>query len=226
MKLDLVFATLAVGGIALVAATAAARPTAIVEEVTVPGTGVEELEYVQAGRALNVPPGARLVLAYLASCVREEIVGGSVTVGDRESTVTGGQVTRTTPPCAGSTLALSDRQARSSGVVVFRTTPRRDGVPEPAFILYGTAPLVEIGAGGTLVIERLDAAEAAREVEITAGGLRRGAFYDFAATEWTLAPDALYRARFGGREVVFRVDALAKPGKGPLLGRLLRFPGT
>lgn len=206
----------------------AAQPAAVVEEVADKAAGVEEMEFVNAGRVIMLSAGGTLVLGYLASCVREEIVGGTVTVGDAESTVSGGRVARTKAPCTGTQLALSDRQTRSSGVVVFRApqTGAKANAPEPAYTLYGTAPLVELGASGTLVLERLDAAGDRHEIAIPEAGLRRGTFYDFAATDISLTAGGLYRARFGSREVVFRVDPLAKAGKSPMVGRLLRFPAS
>jgi len=52
--------------------------------------------------------------------------------------------------------------------------------------------------------------------------LVRGAFYDFADSDRMLAPGGLYRASLG-RQIVFRVDLGAQPGRTPVLGRLLRF---
>lgn len=211
-----------------VAGASAAQPAAVVEEVADKAAGVEEMEFVSAGRVIKLSAGGTLVLGYLASCVREEITGGTVTIGEAESTVAGGKVARTKTPCTGTQLALSDRQTRSSGVVVFRAPPtgaKPAAAPEPAYTLYGTAPLVELGAAGTLVLERLDAKERL-EIAIPEAGLRRGAFYDFAAADKALTAGGLYRAQFGPREVVFRVDALAKTGKSPLVGRLLRFPAS
>ncbi|MGE0253085.1 MAG: hypothetical protein AB7N54_00695 [Alphaproteobacteria bacterium] len=210
-------------------AAAAASPAAVVEEVADKSADVEEMEFVAAGQVIRLAAGGRLVLGYLASCVREEITGGTVTIGENESTVAGGKVERGKTPCAGTQLALSDRQTRSSGVVVFRAPPtaaKPAATPEPAYTLYGTAPLVELGTAGTLVLERLDTPGERQEIAIPEAGLRRGAFYDFAATDTALAAGGLYRARFGTREVVFKVDPLAKAGKSPLVGRLLRFPAS
>jgi len=225
-----IFRTAAVAGLCAlaVAGASAAQPAAVVEEVADKAAGVEEMEYVSAGRVIKLSAGGKLVLGYLASCVRETISGGTVTIGEAESAVAGGKVVRTKTPCTGTQLALSNQQTRSSGVVVFRAPPtgaKPAAAPEAAFTLYGTAPLVELSTAGTLVLERLDAKERL-EIPIPEAGLRRGAFYDFAATDKALTAGGLYRAQFGAREVVFRVDPLAKAGKSPLVGRLLRFPAS
>ena len=67
-----------------------------------------------------------------------------------------------------------------------------------------------------MVIERLDRAET--EIMITVAGR----FVDFAQGENALAPGGLYLVRAGGRSVVFKVDPLAQPGTGPVVGRLLK----
>ena len=39
----------------------------------------------------------------------------------------------------------------------------------------------------------------------------------------SLAPGGVYAASFGGQRIVFKVDAEARPGATPVIGRLLRF---
>ena len=65
-------------------------------------------------------------------------------------------------------------------------------LPEPQLTLYGASPFVEAKGRGTLTVRRLD------------------------------VPGGLYAASFKSSQIVFRVDAQAKPGATPIVGRLLR----
>lgn len=203
-------------------AVAGGEPTAIVEDVASAGAGVEFMDYVSAGQIIRLGAADRIVLGYLSSCTREEIAGGTVTVGARESMVEGGRVRRETTPCAGGALQLTPKQADKGAVIVFRK-PVNQGSGALA-VLYGASPLIETGGGGTLVIERLDAPGDRIEVELSGKRLLRGGFYDFAKDDRALVPGGRYRAELSGRQVEFEVDSFAKPGRGPLVGRLLRFP--
>ena len=49
------------------------------------------------------------------------------------------------------------------------------------------------------------------------------AFYDLAASGKALTPGATYKASFGGRELVFKIDPGAQAGRTAVVGRLLRF---
>lgn len=200
----------------------AADPAAIVEDVDSPGAGVEFMDYVATGQIVRLGAGETLVLGYLSSCTREEITGGTVTVGEGESTVEGGRVRRESTPCDSGALNLSPEQSDKGAVVVFRK-PAKQGAGGVA-ILYGASPLVEAPNGGTLVIERLDMPGERIEVELSSERLLRGGMYDFAKDDRALVPGGRYRAELAGRQVLFEVDAFAKPGRGPLIGRLLRFP--
>jgi hypothetical protein len=207
-------------------ADAAGAPVAIVEDVSATGAGVEVFDYLDAGRTLDLGADGLLVLGYLGSCVREEIRGGRVTVGTARSTVAGGTVAREKSECDGGRVALSSAQAGKSGAMAFRRAPAARGavaLPEAERTLFGASPLIEVTAAGTLVIERLDAAGERLEAALAPGMLARGTFHDLARADVALAPGGLYRATFGDRSVVFRVDPFAKPGRTPMVGRLLRF---
>jgi hypothetical protein len=94
-------------------------------------------------------------------------------------------------------------------------------LPEPQLTLYGASPLVEAKGRGTLVIRRLDLAGERHQIAL--GGTQlKGKFVDFAREDVALVPGGLYAASFKSSEIVFRVDAQAKPGATPIIGRLLR----
>jgi hypothetical protein len=209
---------------ALVLAGNAARgadPVALVEDAAnAPGVGF--MDYLEQGRVIELGTGGTLVVDYLGSCVRETIAGGRVTIGTEGSTVAGGKVRSETVQCDGGKLQLTTQQANQGGVVVFRGPP----VPPPGrprvATLYGLSPLFDLGAGGHLVVERIDRRGERIVVNIGPSQLVNGIFYDFAKSGRGLAPGGVYRASMDGRSVVFRIDPGAEPGLSPVAGRLLR----
>ena len=87
--------------------------------------------------------------------------------------------------------------------------------------VYGTSPMVEAKGKGTLVVERLDVKGERQQIELN-GSQQKGKFYDFASADRALAPGGVYSASFGKSKIVFKVDANAKPGATPVVGRLIR----
>ncbi len=195
----------------------AVGPVAIVEDVSAPGAGVTFMEYVESGRTINLGAGGTLILGYLRSCLRETITGGSVTVGVENSTVQGGRVVRERVECDGGKLQLTLEQASKSSVVVFRKPPH-GGSTAPAYKIYGTDPVIRPQAGvREIMIERIDRPGKVMRFAVV------GRVVDLAAKGETLVRRGVYRVRSGGREIVFRVDANAGSGAGPLVGRLIGF---
>ncbi len=214
-----VTAVLALAGVA-----AAQVPVAVVEDVTGTPAGVEFMDYVSAGKVIRLAPAEVIVLGYMKSCWRETITGGTVTVGEEQSTVADGRVRREKVGCDGGKMQLTQQQASKSGAMVFRAPPKpAPGAATPQLTLYGLSPVVEVKGGGTLVIERLDEPGERHEVAIAGQQLLRGSFYDFAKAEKSLAAGGLYRASVGPQQIVFKVDPYARPGQAPVVGRLLRF---
>jgi hypothetical protein len=85
---------------ALAVAPAAAEPAAaLIESLTSNFQRVELMDYVQAGHVIRLNPGQTMVLSYGASCVREIITGGTVTIGTEQSEVRSGEVRRTKGQC-------------------------------------------------------------------------------------------------------------------------------
>ena len=212
----------------VVAAPAFAQaPAAVVEDVNAKNAGVDFMDYVAAGREIKLMSGETLTLSYLKSCIRESIVGGTVRVGAEQSTVVGGKVDRQTVKCDGGKLALNADQSATSGAMVFRRAPTRPGAQvQPDITLYGTAPILIVPGGGTVVFERLDSHADKLEVAVAVQQLRPRAFHDLAADGKSLTAGGLYRASAGSRHIVFKIDPNAAPGKGPLVARLLQFPAN
>lgn len=194
--------------------------SAIVEDLDAKVKGAELLEYVEPGRQIDTG-GGTVVLSYLESCARETVTGGKLVVGQVESTVTGGKVDRVQVKCDGGKLVLADAQAGKSGATAFRTGPKKNEgratLPKPQITLYGASPVITLSAPADYVeVERLDVSGAILSLRPVKGKV------DMAAEGKRLDPGGLYRAKAGGQEVVFLVDATAKPGKEPLVARLLR----
>jgi hypothetical protein len=227
MKHGFLIAGLALAGLPAAApAEAADGPVALVEDVIGTPQGVEFMDYLGPGRVLRFKAGEGAVISYLASCVREKIVGGVATVGTAQSEVAGGTVTRDKVPCDAGRLKLSTEQAAKSGVVVFRAPPRPAGgahEPHIDLTLYGLSPLVDLKGGGALTIERLDQPGERIVLDLPAKRLVHGALYDLSKSGQVLVAGGVYRASARDRTITFKVDPYAKPGQAPLVGRLLRF---
>ena len=103
--------TLALAGVVAVASPAAADPTgiAVVESLTGNPSGVEFMDYVRAGQVIRLSPHQTIVLSYMASCVRETITGGTVTVGTQRSEVQSGHVRRIEGHCYSGRMELTRR---------------------------------------------------------------------------------------------------------------------
>ncbi len=91
-------------------------------------------------------------------------------------------------------------------------------MPQPAFKIYGSSPVIKpIGGAREVVIERLDRLSQVLKIDVAEK------FVDLSARGESLEPGGLYRASAGERMVVFEVDAFARPGKSPIIGRLVSF---
>jgi hypothetical protein len=219
-------AILAVG--AVVAGSAAAAPVqvALVESLTGSPVGVEFMDYLEAGKIIELGSRDTIVLSYMNSCVRETITGGIVTVGTDHSEVQAGKVARTKVACDAGRMALAADQAAQFGGKIFRSAPPVNvsaAESGPQFTLYGRSPIVELKAPGTLLIQRIDQANEPFVVDINNEHLQRGRFYDFAKRGRSLAAGGIYKVSWGRQEIVFKIDPHAKAGNTPILGRLLRF---
>ncbi len=211
--------------VCLTAATpfSAHAQVALVEGVSSKTAGVEFMDYLPVGKEIRLGKQDPLALSYLTSCWHEDITGGIVTVGREQSDVQSGKVERRKVDCDGGKLMLTAQQAgQSAGMIVRDLKPRPQAPVEPQVTIYGVSPIVELKGGGALLIERLDQPGERYEVAIAAPHLMRGAFYDLARNGTALTPGGTYRASAGTRQMIFKVDASAKPGATPVISRLLR----
>lgn len=204
---------------------AAKVPVAIVEDVQGKVDGVELMDYVVPGKVIKLGPKASVVLGYMKSCWRETITGGLVVVGDEQSLVHQGDIQRIKVDCDAGAAQLSDREASQSAATAFRTlSPRQEtaAAPAPQLTLYGLSPVVEVKAGGTLVIDRIDLPGERYTLAIKRESLLRGKFYDLAKAKKSLTAGGTYTATLGARSRTFKIAPNAAAGSTPIVGRLLR----
>jgi hypothetical protein len=195
--------------------------TVLVEEVS-GVAGVGEFEYLGTGRTVNLGANGTLVLSYLETCLRERIVGGTVTIGANESTVRGGRVQREDLRCDKGALRLSDNQATSSGAFALRSLPGENAKPE--IVVHALSPVFEVAGTGRMTIERVDRrGTPVANLDLVARNALRPGLYDAAKAGVTLAAGGVYRAKVGEQAIVFEVEGDTKDRTGPLLGRLIRF---
>lgn len=196
-----------------------AAPAAIVEDSAPGVSGLGFMDYLDPGRVITLKPDDWLVLGYLGSCIREEIRGGTVTVGTTESKIAGGKVQRTVIPCGG-TAQLSQAQAGKSGAIVMRKAPGKKNaaeLPEPAVTILALSPILRPPAAGAIKLQRLDQPGEPVMLPVNA----RSA--DLLSLGLQLAPGGLYRATAGQASTVFRVAPTATEAGGPVLSRLVNF---
>ena len=89
---------------------ACAGGCAVVESISGSSSGVEFMDYLHVGQVIRLSHHESLVLSYKASCLRETITGGTVTVGLDRSQVRSGEVQRSVGRC-GEGKKLTDAQS-------------------------------------------------------------------------------------------------------------------
>ena len=199
----------------------AGEPVAIVESTSATTAKLELLQYLQEGQEFRLATGEEVVIGYLRSCVHETITGGSVVVGAYRSEVIGGWVERNIVECDAGEMEISKEQAAKSGVTVFRVPVKNNSDPKgpiPSVTIYSTHPVVIVSRDTShATFERLDKTGPAITIKLQNG------VADLAGQGKVLEPGGIYAATAGAQHIVFKVDPLAESGKGPIVGRLLRF---
>src|SRR4029450_5142945 len=214
---------LCLGLLALASPAAADSPVAVVEDIKGKVTGAEFLDYVKTKASIKIGDGGSVILSYLKSCRRETISGaGTVVVGTEESAVHLADVKAEKTNCDANQTNVTTRETNGVAATVLRSVDaNKASLPQPQLTLYGASPLVEAKGRGKLVIRRLDVPDERQEINL--GGTQlKGRFLDFASENVALAPGGLYAATFKSSQIVFLVDAQAKPGATPIVARLLR----
>src|SRR6516165_3546961 len=115
-----------------VATAAEPNEAALVESVSGKSLNVQPMDYVQVGQTIRLGPYGTIVLSYKASCVREMITGGIVTIGTEHSYVRSGEIRRLGSQCdTGRRLTDSDRPTAFAGKT-FRGIQPADPLATPA----------------------------------------------------------------------------------------------
>ena len=173
------------------------------------------MDYVSAGRSIDLGSSGKLTLGYLRSCMHEEIKGGRVIIGHRQSTVEGGLVKRKRVNCDGGQYALTPSQAGQSGVAVFRNLP---GGPKSSVTVYSISPIFKLsGVSKDIVIERLD--RPSKKIRL----INTDGIIDMIKLKQRLERGSTYKASAGPRSVIFSVDAFASERPEAVITRLVSF---
>ncbi|HKP27257.1 MAG TPA: hypothetical protein VJV39_25540 [Dongiaceae bacterium] len=211
-------AGLLVGVASLPALAAAQELSAIVEAVSPPREDVRAFDILMDGTVIELKPGEMLSLGYMNSCAHEEISGGTVTVGAKESKVEGGNVTRTVVSCNGSVDPDSAAGANEAAVVAIRSL----GDDDPSVrVVESLEPVFVLDEGGmpsdpSLVIQRLDQTEAPIRVSLF------GRTLDLKQTGMKLTQGGVYSAICGDRKAAFKIAPNAGVAPVVMLQRVVR----
>ena len=208
--------------IGLTGAASAQPPVALVEEVQGKVTGAEFMDYVVPGQVIKLGPGGKVVISYMKSCWHETISGvGTVIVGTEQSAVHLAEFDAGKVPCDSSQTEKIGREVGESAATVVRSL--KDDMPATSvpLVLHGLSPIVATTGHGKLVVERLDVKGERYEVNLSPATTTHGKFYDFLRNNVALKAGGMYSATLDSRQVVFRIDSDAKPGAGPIVGRLV-----
>ena len=103
--------------IAAVSVATAAEPSeaALVESVSGRSPDVQPMDYVRVGQIIRLGPYGTIVLSYKASCVREMITGGIVTIGTEHSYVRSGEIRMLGTQCDTGRMVLKDVDSSTVG---------------------------------------------------------------------------------------------------------------
>ena len=108
--------------IAAVSVATAAEPSeaALVESVSGRSPDVQPMDYVRVGQIIRLGPYGTIVLSYKASCVREMITGGIVTIGTEHSYVRSGEIRILRSECDTGRVVLTDADSPTMAGKSFR----------------------------------------------------------------------------------------------------------
>lgn len=200
---------LAGGGVAI----AQDKTVAIVEDTSGNIAGVEPLDLLQQGHEIELSSDSGVIISYLNSCQRENIRGGKVVIGEGQSDVQGGKVSRRSVPCDPASLNLTPEQANQAATLVFREPPLEKDIN---FLLLTQQPIVIASGVNEVTLEQLGEKHATRMVKVVNG------VADLTVEHGLLDKGGLYQLTAGDRVVKFRVGKEATDNPIPVLQRVIR----
>lgn len=193
----------------------AADPSALVEDISSSRDDLQIMDFLEPGRSIALAGDETLVLGYPESCRRETIIGGKVTIGIRESKVSGGTLSAEAADCSGTAIAAVS--GAEAGATVFRKGSDGRELPKAERVLGVVSPLVHVSGGDILKIERIDKREPSRQIVLEGGAA------DLEKARIRLARGGTYRLEAGAKSLIVDVDRKATRDGGTALERLLRF---
>lgn len=206
-------------GLVLMAGTASAdEPTAMVEDISSDRDDVQMLDFLWQGQTIELGAEETLSVGYFMGCATETITGGTVTIGNLKSEVSGGSVETAYVDCDDQVVHLSSAQTQAAGTVVFRPGEPCDALV-PDAVLYHVSPLVKLSdpAGELAYVNACEAGEGNWQTVATDNGMA-----DFAEGGIALQPNTAYLFRAGDRTVTILISKLAETGApGALISRYL-----
>lgn len=193
----------ALGGVILIPATAeaAGRRVAIIEEGAIASAQLQEFDLLDEGQEFVLGANEIVVIGYMSSCMRETIAGGMVTIGAKQSEVTGGKVAREEVTCTEPQLSLTAAESQQGATIAFR--------PADAFKrVYTQTPLLQGLEPGSLSVEIISVADnkSLGSFQSDTGRI------DLADEKILLSPGKTYEVRLADSTVTLEVDVGAKAG--------------
>ena len=124
-------------------------PVAIVEDIDASQAKVGAMDYLEAGRVIELGARGTAILGYFQSCLRESITGGTVTVGASQSAIKGDNVSRERVDCDGGQLQLTAAEAGKRAVLILRkiASASKSGREQPSLTLCGRSPVLSLRQG-------------------------------------------------------------------------------
>ncbi len=210
-------AALLIGSMIVAGPALAGEPSAMVEDISSSRDDVQMMDYLEPGQTITLAPGEILTLGYFLSCAQETITGGTVTIGDMQSDVSGGTVETAYVSCDDQVVTLSASQQQEAGTTVMRPGNPCDSLV-PDVVVYDVSPLVRLTEPAASV-EYVDACSAGTGQWTTIGAAEGLA--DFRTAGIALVPGQTYLIRRGDRTLTVLVSKLAEAQAVALIARLV-----
>ncbi len=206
-------------GLPAPAESAADKPAAIIEDIQAEGVDFEPLDLVYEGETIELGASGTLTLAYLRSCIVEELEGGTVTVGRAQS-----ELANSSPPirqavnCDGGGIVPTEDQQEATAVIPFRSYEFGD---EPLVVVVrATMPVFAfLEPSKELAIERVNLGKKDKKKEYRF--IVKGARLDLADERVRLVAGGHYRATSGTSSVLFLISRDATGTSSSVISRLV-----
>ncbi len=192
----------------------------MVEAISTQRDDVVEMDYLSPGQTISLAGDETLVVGYFLNCTQETITGGTVTIGEHESTVQGGSIETRFISCDDQVVQFSLNQQQAAGTTVLRPgEPCNALVPD--IVVYDISPLFRL-AVPSAPLDYSPACEASSKEWPSVPST--GKTIDFRELGIELDPGTTYLLRQGEHSVVLLVSKLAERNAVSLIARYVPFP--